>query len=200
METMAPEQDCPPGQLGHQITGQGGFFLDTGRRPFLRGMLKSKGKTELVKAALPEAQARRFPVQVGQMSSAEACLPGQGQWLLYTWCQVSSGWQGDTPPRDPLSQGSWVNTTPTHGPRWPSGCGDSLNALGGQVFTLYWFSIYLWKINLFLLVPSFCLLDEHKWSGSDIGHLIQKETRVLLLLCHLLTRQTKPSATRWWHP
>ena len=120
VETMAPEQDCPPGQLGHQITGQGGFFLDTRRRPFLRGMLKSKGKTELVKAALPEAQARRFPVQVGQMSSAEACLPGQGQWLLYTWCQVSSGWQGDTPPRDPLSQGSWVNTTPTHGPNWPS--------------------------------------------------------------------------------
>ena len=81
---QAPELDCPPGQQGNQVTGQGGSFLDTGRRPFLRGMLKSKGKTELVKAALPEAQARRFPVQVGQMSSAEACLPGQGQWLLYT--------------------------------------------------------------------------------------------------------------------
>ena len=62
----------------------GWVFLDTGRRPFLRGMLKSKSKTQLVKAALPEAQARRFQVQVGQMSSAEACLPGQGQWLLYT--------------------------------------------------------------------------------------------------------------------
>ena len=44
--------------------------------------LKSKGKTQLVKAALPEAQARRFQVQVGQTSSAEDCLPGQGQWLL----------------------------------------------------------------------------------------------------------------------
>ena len=82
METMAPEQDCPPGQLGHQITGQGGFFLDTGRRPFLRGMLKSKGETQLVEGVLPEAQAERFQVQVGQMSSAEARLPGQGQWLL----------------------------------------------------------------------------------------------------------------------
>ena len=103
-------------------------------------------------------------------------------------------------PGTPLSQGSWVNTTPTHGPRWPSGCGDSPNGLEGQVFTFYWFSIYLWKINLFLLVPSFCLLDEHKWSGSEIGHLNQKETRVWLLLCHLPTGQTKPSATWWWHP
>ena len=79
---MAPEQDCPPGQLGHQITGQGGFFLDTRRRPFLRGMLKSKGETQLVQGAPPEAQAGRFQVQVGQTSGVEARLPGQGQWLL----------------------------------------------------------------------------------------------------------------------
>ena len=79
---QAPELDCPPGQQGNQVTGQGGSFLDTGRRPFLRGMLKSKGETQLVEGVLPEAQAERFQVQVGQMSSAEARLPGQGQWLL----------------------------------------------------------------------------------------------------------------------
>ena len=59
---QASELDCPPGQQGNQATGQGGSFLDTGRRPFLRGMLKSKSKTQLVKAALPEAQAGRCPV------------------------------------------------------------------------------------------------------------------------------------------
>ena len=78
----APELDCPPGQQGNQVTGQGGSFLDTGRRPFLRGMLKSKGETQLVQGAPPEAQAGRFQVQVGQTSGVEARLPGQGQWLL----------------------------------------------------------------------------------------------------------------------
>ena len=78
----APELDCPPGQQGNQVTGQGGSFLDTGRRPCLRGMLKSKGETQLVQGAPPEAQAGRFQVQVGQTSSVEARLPGQGQWLL----------------------------------------------------------------------------------------------------------------------
>ena len=60
----------------------GWVFLDTGRRPFLRGMLKSKGETQLVQGAPPEAQAGRFQVQVGQTSGVEARLPGQGQWLL----------------------------------------------------------------------------------------------------------------------
>ena len=79
---QAPELDCPPGQQGNQVTGQGGSFLDTGRRPFLRGMLKSKGETQPVEGALPEAQVGRFQVQVGPTSCAEARLPGPGRWLL----------------------------------------------------------------------------------------------------------------------
>ena len=196
VETMAAEQDYPPGQPGHQIIGQGGFFLDTGRRPFLRGSSRAKARHSWSRLHFQKLRLGGFRFRLDRRPVRRiVCLVrGSGCFTHDARCQ------GDTPPRDPLSQGSWVNTTLTHGPKWPSGCGNSPNGLEGQVFTFYWFSIYLWKVNLFLLVPSFCLLDEHKWSGSEIGHLIQKETRVWLLLCHLPTGQTKPSATWWWHP
>ena len=88
----------------------GWVFLDTGRRPFLRGMLKNKGETQLVEGALPEAQAGRCPVW------RLICLVrGSGRFKHDARCHL--GGRVTPHPGTPLSQGSWVNTTPTHGPR-----------------------------------------------------------------------------------
>ena len=112
VETMAAEQDYPPGQPGHQIIGQGGFFLDTGRRPFLRGSSRAKARHSWSRLHFQKLRLGGFRFRLDRRPVRRiVCLVrGSGCFTHDARCQ------GDTPPRDPLSQGSWVNTTLTHGP------------------------------------------------------------------------------------
>ena len=162
VETMAPEQDCPPGQIGHQITGQGGSSWTLEEDPSWEACSRAKARHSWSRLHFqkPRLGGFRFRLDRCPVQRLVCLVRGSGCFIHDARCHL--GGMVTPHPGTPLSQGSWVNTTPTHGPRWPSGCGDSPNGLEGQVFTFYWFSIYLWKVNLFLLVLSFCLLDEHR--------------------------------------
>lgn len=131
-------------------------LLDTGRPFPQRAFLKNKerdtaGRSALSKPRLADVSGGGSPAWSGAVAALNM-MPG------VTWV---AGWHPTQ--ETPLSPAGVLGSTPhpTHGPRWPSGCGKFPDGLEDWNIYILLISIYLWS-QFVSLVPSFCLLDEHR--------------------------------------
>ena len=106
VETMAPEQDCPPGQIGHQITGQGGSSWTLEEDPSWEACSRTKARHSW----------SRVHFQKPRLADVQ--------------CGGSSAWSGAVAALNMMPGVTWVaGWHPTQGPLFPRGLGSTPHLL-----------------------------------------------------------------------